>query len=257
MGVATEKEILKKLGFRNRSVMKTHVQRKIKLLDVEANLIHKKFSDWVDSWEKALLKTSAKRFVAKTERPPESLIKGADRIVEKIIESWKDSLDLGKSTGSLLKKPPGPRHDPDSFIKTMPDVVRFRILCNYLRDIDYIDKKLQSTVKKDNDFKLRKREDHVATPFPERQGGHRALQYVLHFTGDGSDLLFEVQVMTLLQHSWDKKDHHLIYEYVRIDKGHQIPQHLKNRMAAMSEMLYVADTVFDDLKGEISSLMEK
>jgi len=63
--------------------------------------------------------------------------------------------------------------------------------------------------------------------------------------------------MTQLQHAWDKKDHHLIYEYVRVKRGNEIPLYLRNRIAAMSELLYVADTVFDALREDITKCMKK
>jgi ppGpp synthetase/RelA/SpoT-type nucleotidyltranferase len=73
----------------------------------------------------------------------------------------------------------------------------------------------------------------------------------------GVRFLFEIQIMTQLQHAWDKKDHHLIYEHVRAGRGDRIPVHLKNRVTAMSELLYVADTIFDELLEEITQIMKE
>ena len=149
----------------------------------------------------------------------------------------------------------------------MTDLIRFRIVCNYLCDVRYIEERIESNIQSIED-RIRcfdkgcrkltpKKVDHIEIPFPERSAGHRAVQYVFKYSGEGGPTLFEVQVMTQLQHAWDKKDHHLIYEYVRANQGHKIPLHLKNRMAAMSELLYVADTVFDELRKDIAAIMEK
>jgi ppGpp synthetase/RelA/SpoT-type nucleotidyltranferase len=85
--------------------------------------------------------------------------------------------------------------------------------------------------------------------------GHRTIEYTIGFKEKGARLPFEVQIMTQLQHAWDKKDHHLIYEYIRAGQGDRIPVQLKNRVADMSELLYAADTIFDEILEEITTIM--
>ena len=119
-----------------------------------------------------------------------------------------------------------------------------------------MDRKLKKFIKTSKDFVIDSRKDYVETPFPDRRAGHRAIQYSIKNKIGEREVLFEVQIMTQLQHAWDKKDHHLIYEYIRIGKDRKIPVHLKNRVAAMSELLYVADAAFDSLREEIANIME-
>jgi ppGpp synthetase/RelA/SpoT-type nucleotidyltranferase len=246
---------LKKWGCKNKAQYVLYVKEKMEDLEFIAPQLFQIFQEKVIEWEQKYLRNGKKRFVAETISPlGDKLTKAPERVVEKILESWETYSQWQK----LAKKEKGKepiKHDPKDFLSTMPDLIRFRILCNYLSDIKWFDKKIQDFAKKSKHIKLLKWNDYIETPFPQRRVGHRALQYVFEYLHDTRTALFEVQLMTQLEHAWDKKDHHLIYEYDRIDQGVRIPLHLRNRMAAMSEVLYVADTVFDSLRSEISEIM--
>ena len=255
MGDGNDEKYLKKMGFKNRPAFEKYIQQTIEDLEFDAPRIFDLFQKKVEEWQKDYMKKRRQRFVAETIAPPQDkLIKGPERIAQKIIDSWIEH-DEWEKRGARGKAPQ--KHDPKGFLTTMPDVVRFRIVCNYLSDVEYIDKRLKGFVNQSDDIEIKLRRNHIETPFPTRRASHRAVQYVLEYCKSKPSILFEVQIMTQLQHAWDKKDHHLIYEYVRIKQDEKIPVHLKNRMAAMSEMLYVADTVFDSLRGEITKIMEK
>lgn len=250
-----EIEYLKKWGFKNRAHYERYVKKKIEDLEFIAPQLFNIFKEKVTGWEQKYLRNGKKRFVAETISPPgDKLTKDPQRVVEKILESWETYSQWQKLAKKEKGKEPE-KYDPKDFLRTMTDLIRFRILCNYLIDIKWFDKKIRDFAKKSKHIELLKRDDYIETPFPQRRVGHRALQYVFEYLHDTRTALFEVQLMTQLAHAWDKKDHHLIYEYDRIDQGERIPLHLRNRMAAMSEVLYVADTVFDSLRSEISEIM--
>jgi len=255
-----EKTYFKGWGFKNRADYENFIEETIGDLEFIAPRIFNLFQDKVSEWEQDFLKDKKGRFMAETKIPiegkPGSLRKGSDRIAEKILESWKEYDHWKVQPGDFRGKEPT-KHDPINFLNTMTDVVRFRIVCNYLSDVEYIDKKIRGFAKKTNKLQIISRDDHIETPFPKRRAGHRAIQYAMKYLGADPPVLFEIQIMTQLQHAWDKKDHHLIYEYVRIRKDKKIPVHLKNRMAAMSELLYVADDAFDSLREEITRIMER
>jgi ppGpp synthetase/RelA/SpoT-type nucleotidyltranferase len=64
-------------------------------------------------------------------------------------------------------------------------------------------------------------------------------------------LFLEIQVMTQLEEAWDKKDHFLVYEKHRQapDKDDEyFSDFLDAKMLAMSELLYIADNYFDELR---------
>lgn len=254
-----EKQYLTEWGFKNRADFAKYIQETIAELALitEYNKILQILEKNVLKWEQDLIKNKKKRLVAQLFKPPKgSELKSADRIAQKIIDSWRKYDQWNVKPRDIRGKEPK-KHDPRNFLTTMADVIRFRIICNYLSDVEYIDRKIRGLAKKSGRFEIISRENHIETPFSKRQAGHRAFQYEIKYYGAEPPVLFEVQIMSQLQHAWDQKDHHLIYEYVRIKKDEKIPVHLKNRMTAMSELLYVADATFDSLKEEITKIMEK
>lgn len=257
MAEKKEKDYLEGWGLKSRRGLVKLIQASTEDLESTALRIFALFRAKTTEWQQEYLEGRRKRFVAETIEPPEGkLIKSPDRIAEKILDSWMEYDQWEMQPRGTRGEAPE-RHDPKDFLCTMTDVVRFRIVCNYLSDVEYIDKKIKGFARKSNGLKVTSRQDHIETPFSQRRAGHRAIQYTMQYLDAESPALFEVQVMTQLQHAWDKKDHHLIYEYVRIKEDGKIPVHLKNRMAAMSEMLYVADDAFDSLREQISAIMEK
>ena len=57
--------------------------------------------------------------------------------------------------------------------------------------------------------------------------------------------------MTQLEEAWDKKDHYLVYERRRKEPERDeenFPDFLDAKMFAMSELLYVADQYFEQLR---------
>jgi len=79
----------------------------------------------------------------------------------------------------------------------------------------------------------------------KRKKGHRAIHFIFQVKFNDRIFLFEVQVMTLLQNAWDRKDHPIVYESERI--GKEVSLKTKMRSYAMSEMLFVADDYFNEL----------
>ncbi len=137
------------------------------------------------------------------------------------------------------------KYTVENFPRKMEDILRFRILCNYLCDVLEMSKILPETMKANGCRVLYGPKDFINMEPGARRKGYRAIHFVFKKKLQGVEYLFEVQIMTLLQHAWDKKDHHLVYEYQRINK--EVPLELKMRAYAMSELLYVADDFFDSL----------
>jgi len=240
----SEAEIITRLGFGSKPDLKIFIKGKTEQIEFAANIVISQFGDHINNWVKEYLKDKRKRFVARIEKPPENkVIKSPGRIAEKMITSYNLTPDTPITAQNFL-------------IET-GDVGRFRILCNYLSDVNFISdniKKIDSHIQniKHLDHKYK---DYIKTPYEERRAGHRAIQHYFRCEKSELHFVFEVQIMTLFEHGWDKKDHHLIYENVRVGEGDKIPVPLKNRVAAMSELFYVADTTFDDLREEIEKLI--
>lgn len=144
------------------------------------------------------------------------------------------------------------------------DLARPRIVANFLSDVREIAEALehgychpgagltpgQQFLRREFHLRENRFEDNVMLRLDERRSGsrnHKGVFYSKHPTYLGCQV--EVQVMTILQEAWDKKDHFLIYETKR--KGNPVALEDEVQMAAQSESLYLADEVFDTLKERI------
>jgi len=136
-----------------------------------------------------------------------------------------------------------PVHTWDSFTTTMKDLARFRIVVNFLGDID----RVVEAIEKHKPFSklLDIKEDNtIHAPLKGRRSGERSVKLVL--TEKKTKISVEIQVMTMFQETWDKKDHPLVYEYVRI--GEEVPFELKALSIITSELFYTADKYFEDFR---------
>lgn len=161
-------------------------------------------------------------------------LKTPESIIEKI---WR-SLNDHKGDKTHIE------YTLDNFHETMEDILRFRILCNYLHDVELLKNILPKQM--GADFQVCKETKDFIKLDPEmRKKGHRAVHFIFQAIHNQTKYLFEVQLMTLLQNAWDRKDHSIVYEIQR--SGNEIPLEVKMRSYAMSEMLYVADDYFNEL----------
>lgn len=143
----------------------------------------------------------------------------------------------------------------DHFLYTeLSDVARFRIVCNYISDVRHLGEYLRNSPKLRAQIPLfdpeRDYKDRIDDlELRERAQGHRAIHLSLPFKIEERVVRVEVQLMTMLQEAWDKKDHP-IYEKRRI--GREIPPSAQIKLRAMSDLLYVADEFSDTLWQDIT-----
>jgi len=185
---------------------------------------------------KPILPMGRIRFIAEVENKnrPENQVKSIESIVEKIKNS------NGKYTC-------------DNFSSEMTDILRGRIICNYISDIGEIAKAICSSKNITQQFKIIDEKDTIygiRMSNLERVKGVRAYYLVFEYKEDAQCPKIEIQIMTMLAFAWDKKDHYLIYEQER--KGINVSPLGKIKMNAMSELLYVADEFFDSIQKELS-----
>jgi ppGpp synthetase/RelA/SpoT-type nucleotidyltranferase len=176
-------------------------------------------------------------------------MKSPESVLDKIARTWD---------GSETKAPEVGFRD---FKNEMEDLSRFRIVLNFLADVETLCRKLEEpysvgpsdfgglTVHQralHHDFTLRKNrfDDFIMLDPRERKTGQRCHKGVFALRRDGR-LRIEVQIQSMLQEAWDKKDPILVYEPRRrgetIERAHSIETY------AMSEVLYVVDLTFDRL----------
>lgn len=185
-------------------------------------------SSIIEAYENEV-KQKNNRMVAVLMQEEEYMVKSTDSIIEKI---WRNL----QNSGTCNK---------ENFHESMEDILRFRILCNYLTDIKALKKFLPEKMSEKGYEIVNGIKDFIEQCPEDRKRGHRAVHFVFKISLNKKDFLFEVQLMTLLQNAWDKKDHHLVYEYRR--RSEEVPLELKIRSYAMSEMLFVADDFFSNI----------
>ena len=142
-----------------------------------------------------------------------------------------------------------PLHTWDSFSTTMKDLARFRIVANFLGDVDKILEAIEKHKPFLPFFTIRKSKT-IDAPLKGRRSGERSVKLVLE--ENQTKLSVEIQVMTIFQEAWDKKDHPLVYEKVRIDE--EVPSELKALSLITSELLYAADKYYEDFRKDEEKL---
>lgn len=181
-----------------------------------------------------------------------SLLKQPPSILEKMVRSWDPEGGKPPSFGF------------GNFLQEMRDLGRFRIVANFLGDVDLICRGLeapygspqeelspaQRALKSDFALEHNQLEDTIYLDPVKRSKGERCRKGLFYPRAPHlRHLQIEVQIQTLLQEAWDKKDHFLIYEPRR--RGEEIPMQHQTEIFAMSELLYVADLTFERLRRDI------
>ncbi|MFE3103689.1 GTP pyrophosphokinase family protein [Nocardia tengchongensis] len=129
----------------------------------------------------------------------------------------------------------------------MPDVVGGRIVCLFLGDLELVDGILHDI------FDVKNSEDKTATSPPDTFS-YRSVHYECMIKSDHKgphydsikNLVFEIQVRTILQDAWAVVEHTLAY------KGPtSIPAELRRDFSALVGLFHVADKTFQQLKNDI------
>jgi len=135
----------------------------------------------------------------------------------------------------------------DNFLHRMNDIIRFRIVCNFLTDVDAVTAIFCRELPAQGVQIVTGPTDRIRIEPEQRKRGHRAIHFECRSPAIGEERYpFELQIMTLLQYAWDKKDHFLIYRRER--SGIEVPLEHRMSIFAASEMLYVADEHLDTLR---------
>jgi len=137
----------------------------------------------------------------------------------------------------------------ENFTTTMKDLVRFRVVCNFIKDVKEVAEAIERSEVLNKTFNIKT--DNTIDRHPkERKSAERSVKLILKNIKNPG-LFLEIQVMTQLSEAWDKKDHFLVYELRRRHPGKEadnFPDYLDSKMYAMGELLYVADNYFEALR---------
>ncbi|WP_342376843.1 RelA/SpoT domain-containing protein [Myxococcus stipitatus] len=202
----------------------------------------------LDQLQAAVLEVEPDRLFVKVDAS--HITKSPESILEKMARKWP----------GLEQAPPVSFHNVDQ----LNDLGRFRIVANFLGDVDDITRHLsepydarkaslltpaQRLLRDEFTLHDNRFEDLILVPPNSRTSGERCRKG--RFSPRQPELRghqVEVQIVTLLQEAWDKKDHCLIYERVR--RGEHVPLMHQIICTDLSAQLFVADSQFEQLRRE-------
>lgn len=189
-----------------------------------------------------------------------------------------DASHIAKSPDSILEKMArlwtGPEAPPPvSFhnLDQLKDLGRFRIVANFLGDVEAITRHLsepynaakaegltpeQRRLREEFHLHDNQFEDRISVLPGQRHSGERCMKG--WFSPRQADLRVyrvEVQLLTLFQESWDKKEHCLLYEPAR--RREPVPIQHRILCTDLSATLALVDQQFDQLRRDVQARREK
>ena len=150
--------------------------------------------------------------------------------------------------GKLERKP-----DKYPSITELRDILGFRVICYFQEDIDDIADRIAGAFRIDRKRSTDKRELIDATSF-----GYLSLHYIIALPDDEgfpenlSDLWFEVQIRTILQHTWAEIEHDLGYK-----SEFGVPRAIRRSFSRAASLLETADNLFTDIKRRLAEYKQE
>ncbi len=152
-----------------------------------------------------------------------------------------------------------PEYNLQNFHEVMTDLVRLRVVCNFLSDIESFESELirdyEIDTAKQKSFLMEKTDNSIKQHPKDRKSGHRSIKY-LFTSKDFPGVFLELQIMTLFQEAWDQKDHYLIYERRRLQPdrdSENFPEYEDELVHDMGGSLSMLDTLFNQIKHKLEN----
>ncbi len=120
------------------------------------------------------------------------------------------------------------------------DILGFRVICYFSKDVDLAAKLISEHFRVDWNKSKDKRNLIDARSF-----GYVAIHYVCALPenyGELSNLWFEVQIKTILQHSWAEIEHDLGYK-----TEFEVPRSIRRSFSKAASLLETVDDIFSDI----------
>lgn len=138
-------------------------------------------------------------------------------------------------------------------IDEMTDIVGFRVICYFSDQVDVIASVIEELFEVDYERSCDKR-----TLFAPNTFGYLSLHYICSLRRDKGypeelcDMVFEVQIRTMLQHTWAQIEHDLGYK-----SELAVPYEVRRDFARVASLLEIADEYFLDIKDRLRSYEEE
>ena len=128
------------------------------------------------------------------------------------------------------------------------DISGIRIILYYKEDVDKVTDLVKSNFKIDEKNSINK-----ANLYDDNEFGYLSVHYIVSLPAlhAFSTLKAEIQIRTVLQHSWASISHELTYK-----KNYEIPKELKRKLYRLAGLFELADEQFSKIKEEHNSLEE-
>ncbi len=159
-----------------------------------------------------------------------------------------------KTTSSLKKKIIDKNYKYDD-LNQITDIVGLRIITYYEDEVDIIADVISKEFEIDLENSIDKRQKELD------RFGYKSLHYICKFDkgrlgnreySDYADIPFEIQIRTILQHSWAEIEHDIGYKGER-----QIPDFLRRDFYRIAALLESADIGFQSIKEKLSEYQAK
>ena len=140
--------------------------------------------------------------------------------------------------------------DHYSSVTELKDILGFRAICFFSGDVDRIADKIAGFFRIDKNNTVDKRKLIDARSF-----GYMSLHSVCALPegmGELSDLWFEVQIRTMLQHSWAEIEHDLGYK-----SEIEVPREIRRSFSRAASLLETTDIIFSDIQASLAQYKHK
>ena len=130
-----------------------------------------------------------------------------------------------------------------SGVSELRDILGFRVICFFSQDVDIVAEKIAEHFRIDYSLSVDKRK-----LIDVRSFGYLSLHYIcaLPEGEEFGDLWFEVQIMSVLQHSWAEIEHDLGYK-----TEIEVPRDIRRSFSRAASLLETADIIFSGIKKEL------
>ncbi len=132
--------------------------------------------------------------------------------------------------------------EAEEIVLSFRDLGRFRVVCDLSLDVEEARRVLVSQSETDlllDRYPVEVKDYIYDLDLRHPAKGHRAWHLKVEMEGvDGEKVFVEIQLMTLLQHAWDRRNHPF-YEWHR--EGRLLPVRLRINDVALAETLHLVD----------------
>ncbi|MBA5204866.1 hypothetical protein H2Y57_14375 [Pectobacterium aroidearum] len=135
-------------------------------------------------------------------------------------------------------------------LNDITDVLGLRIVTYYSKDVDLVESVVRREFIVDDENTIDKRKTYEPDRF-----GYMSLHYIISLNNTRSNLVeynlfsgikFEVQIRTILQHTWAEIEHDLGYK-----SKTSVPEHIRRKFSILSSCLELVDSQFVEISDNL------